>query len=274
MGSDQHYPEEVPKRQEDVTAFRMDAHAVTNKCFAEFVEVTSYVTSCERPLDRSEHPDMPDFFCQPGSFVFRMTPHPVRLTDPRQWWALVPGASWRHPEGPGSSLAGREDHPVVHVSYEDALAFARWVGKSIPTEEQWEYAATLTVSVVPDDSTHLNIWRGEFPYLNERVKAHPFTVPAASNWRSCDGLSHMLGNVWEWTRSPYEATPKKGSDCCTATDSRAASVQTVRALKGGSYLCADSYCRRYRPSARIGMPQNESAGHIGFRCVVNLPQAE
>lgn len=272
MGSDQHYPEEAPARQVNVSAFCIDAHTVTNADFAAFVQDSGYVTSCEHLFDATDQPYLPKEARQPGGLVFQMTPHPVRLTDPHQWWAFIPGACWRHPEGPGSSIAGRENHPVVHASFDDALAYATWAGKSLPTEAQWEYAAARSSQPEAKSGPELNIWRGAFPYRHDRVSAHPFTVPAESAQPSFGNLSNMLGNVWEWTIDPYEPTAAKDGSCCTATDTCAASAHTVRVLKGGSYLCADSYCQRYRPSARISMPQNESAGHIGFRCVVNLAQ--
>ncbi|PJI84637.1 formylglycine-generating enzyme required for sulfatase activity [Yoonia maricola] len=262
MGSDQHYPEEAPERHVDVPAFQMDASAISNAAFAAFIADTGYVTSCERPYDAGDQSALPDVACIPGSLVFQMTRQPVRLTDPRQWWTFVPGAYWRCPEGPGSSIEAREDHPVVHVSCDDALAYATWAGKALPTEAQWEYAAAQSSPCDPK----LNIWRDAFPYRHHRVNGHPFTVPAGAGQPSGRGLSNMLGNVWEWTATPYQASHAKGG-CCATPETDAPSAQTVMTLKGGSYLCADNYCRRYRPSARIGLAQNETAGHIGFRCV-------
>lgn len=252
MGSDDHYPEETPTRWVEVGAFQMDAITVTNDAFATFIRATGYVTTSEHAVGRAAQPDMPDVFYQPASLVFQMTPYPVRLTDPSQWWAFVPGACWRHPEGPGSTLDGRGDHPVVHVSFNDAMAYADWAGKRLPTEAEWEFAA----SQVADGD--INIWRGAFPHQNDRTNAAPFTVPAMSD---APGLSHMLGNVWEWTSDIFQSESKRG---CCAPD---VGTQKLRVLKGGSCLCADSYCRRYRPAARLGYDQTSATGHIGFRCV-------
>ncbi len=263
MGSDDHYPEEAPARWVDVGAFDMDATTVTNDEFAAFVRATDYVTTSERAVDRAAHPDMPDAFYVPGSLVFRMTAHPVRLDDPGQWWAFVPGACWRHPEGPTSRLVGRGDHPVVHVSYLDAMAYADWAGKRLPTEAEWEYAASSATDPSQTEDGEINIWRGAFPHQNERTSSAPFTMSARSDAPSTSGLVNMLGNVWEWT-SDTLITPKKIGCCAPDANMH---HPAARVLKGGSYLCADSYCRRYRPAARIGYDEKSATGHIGFRCV-------
>ncbi|MEP4196905.1 MAG: SUMF1/EgtB/PvdO family nonheme iron enzyme [Aliishimia sp.] len=262
MGSDRHYPEEAPTRLIDVPSFRMDAACVTNDEFAAFVDATGYVTTSERPLDPKEQPNMPEAFYAAGSLVFRKSDHPVRLTDPSQWWDYIAGACWKRPEGPDSTLSGRGDHPVVHVSYVDASAYARWAGKGLATEEQWEYAAA---TACPEPAT-LNIWRGIFPVHNERTNVAPFTVPARLPVSKHSALHHMLGNVWEWTSSIFETAASSQPNCCSRTSATGVQIRK-RILKGGSYLCADSYCRRYRPAARIAGDEVSTAGHIGFRCV-------
>lgn len=260
MGSDRHYPEEAPSRPVDVSSFQIDASAVTNTAFSAFVGATGYVTTSERPLDPDLDPGMPDDYYLPGALVFTIPAHPVGLNDASKWWSLIPGACWRHPEGPTSTLAGRGDHPVVQVSYMDALAYAHWAGKSLPSEVQWEYAAAVGEMAASTKTTDLNIWHGVFPNQNLRRSAPPFTVPAKSG-PSKNGLYHMLGNVWEWTSDSFSIAGTH--DCCGAD---AAAGTDMRVLKGGSFLCAENYCRRYRPPARIGYSQESATNHIGFRC--------
>ncbi|MCF8516659.1 MAG: formylglycine-generating enzyme family protein [Rhodobacteraceae bacterium] len=260
MGSNEHYPEEAPARMVAVEAFKIDAYAVTNDDFAAFVADSGYVTTSEIELFREETSSMPDAYYQAGSLVFRMTDRPVSLTNPNQWWHFVPGANWRHPEGPESNIASRGDHPVVHVSQIDALAYAAWAGKALPSEAQWEYAANC--GDAGDNGLGPNIWRGTFPHQNSRTSQPPFTIASAAGKATAEGLFNMLGNVWEWTCDPFE---KATASCCSAKF--APLVQMT--LKGGSYLCAESYCRRYRSAARIGYDPRAATGHIGFRCVVS-----
>lgn len=261
MGSDHHYPEEAPSRFADVSSFQMDTRAVTNDDFSAFVRSTGYITTSEQPLDREGDPGMPDDYYSPGALVFTKPTHPVGLSDASKWWSFVPGACWRHPEGPESSLVGRGDHPVVQVSYTDALAYAQWVGKALPSEVQWECAAAVGEMAASAKTADLNIWHGTFPYQNLRCTAPPFTVPAKSG-PSKNGLYHMLGNVWEWTSDSFSSACTRG--CCGAD--AAASVTDIKVLKGGSFLCAKNYCRRYRAPARIGYSQASATNHIGFRC--------
>lgn len=261
MGSDHHYPEEAPSRSVDVLSFQIDASAVTNSDFSAFVRATGYMTTSEQPLDPDFDPGMPDDYYLPGALVFTMPAHPVGLSDASKWWSFVPGACWRHPEGHASTLAGRGDHPVVQVSYTDALAYARWVGKTLPSEVQWEYAAAIGEMAAGANPADLNIWHGVFPNQNERRFAPPFTVPAKSG-PSQNGLYHMLGNVWEWTSDSMSTEGTRG--CCGAD--AAASVTDTKVLKGGSFLCAETYCRRYRPAARMGYALISATNHIGFRC--------
>ena len=249
MGSDRHYPEEAPTRLVEVAPFLIDAGAVTNDAFASFVAETGYITTSERPAEGAA-----------GSLVFQMTDGPVSLLEPSHWWQYVIGANWKHPEGPQSNLNGRGNHPVVQVSYLDASAYAAWAGKSLPSETQWEFAATIASS----DRTEMNIWRGAFPHQNDRHLSAPFTIPSFSKDALRSGLHNMLGNVWEWTSDPYLAPIAEKPNCCPPKDPPAEECLT---LKGGSYLCADTYCRRYRPSARIGHAKTSATSHIGFRCV-------
>lgn len=249
MGSDRHYPEEAPERMVEVAPFQIDAAAVTNDAFARFVAATGYVTTSEQSIDGDA-----------GSLVFRMTDGPVSLHDPSQWWDFVEGASWQHPEGQQSNLIGLGSHPVVHVSFIDALAYANWAGKILPSEAQWEFAATIAAS----DRADMNIWRGAFPHQNDSHQFAPFTVPALRNEASRSGLHNMLGNVWEWTIDSFSPIAKGKPNCCSQETH---SLQDTRTLKGGSHLCADSYCRRYRPAAKIGYCETSATSHIGFRCV-------
>ena len=236
----------------EVAPFQIDAASVTNDAFAAFIAATGYITTSERPNDKQNG--------VAGSFVFQMTKDPVSLLDPNQWWRFVPGANWRHPEGPQSNLAERGLHPVVNVSFIDALAYANWAGKSLPSEVQWEFAANVAAS----DRLDMNIWRGDFPHQNERSDAAPFTVPSSNSEVPRSKLHNMLGNVWEWTTDSFSQTPIGSLSCCALETQ---SPQGARTLKGGSYICAENYCRRYRPAARIGHTETSATSHIGFRCV-------
>lgn len=255
MGSDHHYPEERPARTASVAPFAIDRHAVTNAQFARFVEATGYITTAESTASEQD---------KPGSLVFQMTDAPVSLLDPRQWWTHVPGAYWHAPEGPGSSIDERMDHPVVQVSKVDAAAYADWAGKRLPTEREWEFAASFAFDMRTVLET-ANIWRGHFPHRNDRRDTPPFTVTVKSKNRHPKLPEHMIGNVWEWTSTPFHKQVR--ATCCGGSNSKATS--TLWSLKGGSFLCADTYCRRYRPQARIGQIAEHSTNHIGFRCAVD-----
>lgn len=254
MGSDRHYPEEAPERMVEVAPFQIDAEAVTNDAFAAFVAATGYITTSERPTGEQNGVT--------GSLVFQMTNGPVSLLDPTQWWRFVAGAHWKHPEGPYSNLDGRGLHPVVHISFIDANAYANWAEKCLPSEAQWEFAANIAGS----DRSETNIWHGSFPYQNERTLAGPFTMPSLNSDTPRSGLHNLLGNVWEWTTDPF-SRPTAGKPSCCAQET--SSSQLALTLKGGSHLCAESYCRRYRPSARIGHGKASATSHIGFRCVID-----
>jgi formylglycine-generating enzyme required for sulfatase activity len=272
----------------------MDEHPVTVAEFRRFVKATGYVTVAERPLDPATYPQADPTLLVPGSLVFRKTRGPVNLNDYRQWWAYVPGAAWRHPEGPASTLHGRERHPVVHVAYEDAEAYATWAGKAVPTEAEWEFAArggldgaifTWGDEFAPQGRMMANTWQGGFPWQNLRTDGYEGTSPVGSFPPNGYGLYDMAGNVWEWTCDYF--TPRhpeeEGKPCCVPHNPRVAAPEQSYALgqpgahiprkviKGGSHLCAPNYCLRYRPAARQGETVETSTGHIGFRCIVRVP---
>ena len=276
LGSDAHYPEEGPTREVSVDGFWMQTHQVTNAQFAEFVSATDYVTVAERPLNPDDYPGAPPENLQPGSMVFRRTAGPVDLRHLNLWWRWTPGACWSHPRGPRSSTSGRESHPVVHVAFEDAAAYANWSGLGLPTEAQWEVAARGGLSgatyVWGDEPEHTgqklaNYWHGEFPYLPDT--GYGQTTPVGSFAPNGYGLFDMAGNVWEWTTDWY-AGDRSIESCCAADSYDPAQPQFQiprRVIKGGSFLCADSYCMRYRPAARRPQMVDTGMSHIGFRCI-------
>ena len=258
MGSDDHYRDERPAHNVAVSGFWIDETAVTNADFSDFVAATGYVTVAERPIDPADYPGADRGMLVPGSLVFRMTDGPVDLKDYRNWWAWTPGACWRHPEGPGSDIAGREDHPVVQVAFEDAAAYAAWAGKELPTEAEWEFAARGGLDGAEfawgDDltpgGTHLaNTWQGPFPAIDIGEDGHQGLAPVGCYEPNGYGLYDMAGNVWEWTSTPFDAGGNTGT------------------IRGGSYLCAPSYCARFRPAARQPQEWDFSASHIGFRTI-------
>ncbi len=275
VGSDDHYPEEAPVHDVDVDGFWMQRHPVTNAQYSEFVSATGYVTVAERPLDPAQYPGAPRENLVPGSMVFTRTAGPVDLRHLSQWWTWTPGACWNHPRGPKSSLRNREDHPVVHIAFEDAQAYADWAGLALPTEAQWEVAAraglpqaTYTWGNEPETGGRklANYWHGEFPYLPDT--GYGTTTPVGTFPANGYGLFDMAGNVWEWTTDWY-GEDRTVAPCCAA-DSRDGQFGIPRkVIKGGSFLCADSYCRRYRPAARRPQQIDTGMSHIGFRCVDN-----
>ncbi len=290
MGSDQHYPEEAPAHQVRVDGFFVDPYPITNRQFASFVAATEYRTLAERALDPTAFPGVARDKLQPGSMVFRPPDGPVDLRDIRNWWDWKPGAYWRHPEGRGSSVAARLDHPVVHVAYEDAEAYARSVGKALPTEAEWEFAARGGLNkaefawgdeFAPGGRSMANTWRGEFPWQNLNPEGLKRTCPVGRHPPNDYGLFDMVGNVWEWTTDWFsEHDPSAaGKPCCVPENPRGGSVDasydsaqpTVliprKVVKGGSFLCAPNYCRRYRPAARHAQTIDSGMSHIGLRCV-------
>jgi formylglycine-generating enzyme required for sulfatase activity len=279
MGSDHHYPEESPAHVVAVDGFLIDRYAVTNSDFARFVQHSGYVTLAERPPDPAQYRGARPDLLVPASAVFVPPPHRVELHDPYQWWTYVPGADWRHPQGPGSTVAGRPDHPVVHVAWEDVLAYAAWAGVQLPTEAEWELAARGGIDGAPyawgeefnPDGRHLaNTWQGEFPIENTAADGHEGTAPVGRYPPNGYGLYDMIGNVWEWTADWYAEHSATAHACCADShDPAAPGVRMPRkVVKGGSYLCAPNYCRRYRPAARTPQAVDTSTSHLGFRCVV------
>ena len=293
MGSSAFYAEEGPVRDVEVASFSIDGGPVTVAQFARFVEQTGYVTVAEREPDAADYPEADPALLVPGSAVFQPTPGPVPLNDPSRWWAYVPGADWRHPWGPGSDNSQRADHPVNHVAYEDAVAFADWAGKELPTEAEWEYAARGGIDGAlfawgdaerPGDDLMANSWQGDFPWRNTGAKQWRGTSPVGLFPSNGYGLYDATGNVWEWTTDYYSprgaGTEALDRPCCgppmnPRVDTPDASYDVGRpgahiprrVVKGGSHLCAPSYCLRYRPAARQPEAIDTSTSHIGFRCV-------
>jgi len=273
MGSEAFYPEEAPVHDVAVEGFWIDERPVTVTQFRRFVKATGYVTLAERALDPADYPGADPADLVPGSLVFRAAPGPVDLDDYRNWWAYVPGACWSAPEGPGSDTYTRGRHPVTHVAFEDACAYASWAGKALPTEPEWEYAArgglgqaTYTWGDEYADGL-ANTWQGEFPWQNSMTDGYAGTSPVAAFPPNGYGLYDMAGNVWEWTASHFTAD-HVAKPCCGPRDDRPDTHIPRRVTKGGSHLCAPNYCLRYRPAARQGQSIDSSTSHIGFRCVV------
>ena len=290
MGSDKHYPDEAPAHRVTVNGFWIDRHPVTNRQFKEFVRATKHVTVAEITPDPKDYPGALPHMIYAGSLMFSPPAHPVSLRDFSQWWSFAKGANWRHPYGPGSNIRGLDDHPVVHVAFNDVLAYATWAGKDLPTEAEWEFAAWGGLEGVefawgdeltPGGRHMANTWQGEFPSQNANADGFERTSPVGAFPPNRYGLHDMIGNVWEWTADWY--SPKHQAEavkaCCIpqnprggreadSYDPRITNVKIPRkVIKGGSHLCAPNYCRRYRPAARHAEPVDTSTSHLGFRCI-------
>ena len=289
MGSNDHYPEEAPAHRVRVDPFWIDRYAVTNREFARFVEATGYVTLAERPANPADYPGAKPELLAPSSVMFRKAKERIDLTDHYNWWIYVAGADWRHPRGPGSTIKGLWKHPVVHVAFEDAEAYAAWAGKALPTEAEWEFAArgglegaefTWGDEFTPGNRHMANTWQGEFPWQNLLQDGYEGTAPVGAFPPNGYGLYDMAGNVWEWTTDWYQDHGRIAKSCCTlenprggdpdaSRDPRLPDVRIPRkVMKGGSHLCAPNYCRRYRPAARMPQGIDTSTCHLGFRCIV------
>lgn len=291
MGSDKHYPEEGPVHQVTVNGFWMDKLTVTNRDYQKFVEATGYVTVAERPLNPDDYPGAAPEALVPGSLVFYKPNQKVDLRNIGNWWAYIPGACWKYPEGPGSSLEKRWDHPVVHVAWEDVEEYAKWAGKDLPTEAEWEFACRGGLEgrtyewgdeMMPQGKMMANFWVGEFPWKNLSFHGFEKTSYVGAFPANGYGLHDMTGNVWEWTQDWFESKHQhdKKKACCIPVNPRGGKKENSydlrqpqfriprKVLKGGSHLCAQNYCYRFRPAARHAQMLDSGASHIGFRCVV------
>jgi sulfatase modifying factor 1 len=280
MGSDDWYPEERPARRARVHGFWIDRNPVTVADFRRFVDATRYLTLAERPIDAADYPDADPELLVPGSAVFIATDGPVAL-DSLVWWHYVPGACWHRPEGDGSNVDDRADHPVAHIAFEDAQAYADWAGKSLATEAEWERAARgglerLTYAwgdeETPDGKWLANVWQGEFPWQNLALDGYQRTSPVGAFPPDGYGLHDMIGNVWEWTSDEYTLSKDlrrspPGPGCCSPPAAMKPARFPSRVIKGGSHLCARNYCLRYRPAARQSQTIDTSTSHLGFRCI-------
>jgi formylglycine-generating enzyme len=290
MGSDRHYPEEAPAHPVSVDSFWIDCTPVTNYEFARFVAETGYVSFAERAPDPKDYPGAPPEMLLPASVVFAKPKGPVNMSNHYNWWTYVRGANWRHPLGPRSHLNGKAKHPAVHIGYEDADAYSKWAGKSLPTEAEWEFAARGGLDgadfawgneFLPKAYVMANTWQGEFPWQNLGCEGYEGTSPVGLFPTNGYGLHDMIGNVWEWTADWYTTRHKAVDTCCRGAhnplgadrdqsfDPAMPEIKIPRkVIKGGSYLCAPNYCQRYRPAARMAQPIDTATCHLGFRCII------
>ena len=287
MGSEHHYPEEGPSRTVAVDGFWIEDRPVSNAAFARFVAATGWITAAEIAPRAEDYPGALPGMLKPASMVFTPTLGPVDLRHPDHWWRFLAGAYWRQPSGPGSTIDGLEDHPVVHVALRDVEAYTAWAGLDLPTEAEWELAARGGLDgaeyawgdgLTPDGRCMANTWQGAFPWANLDPDGWSRTSPPGFYPPNGFGLYDMIGNVWEWTKDWWSAgapassccipqNPTGGEEAASADGCESAMPIPRKVLKGGSHLCAPSYCRRYRPAARHAHPIDTSTSHVGFRCV-------
>jgi formylglycine-generating enzyme len=291
LGSNDHYPEEGPAARVTVNDFWIDATPVTNRQFRTFVQETGHVTAAELAPDPNQYPTAAPHMLRPGSSLFVRPTRQVSLNDAHQWWCFSFGTDWRHPWGPHSEVDALLEHPVVHVAFADAEAYARWAGKELPTEAEWEFAArggldrqpyAWGAELAPGGVPVANYWQGAFPHENLLEDGYERTSPVRTFPSNGYGLYDMIGNVWEWTADWYadRRTQSALQGCCIPRNPRGGSEDGSRdlgdpgaafgrkVLKGGSHLCAANYCQRYRPAARYAQTLDTSTSHIGFRCVL------
>lgn len=282
LGGQQYYPEERPAHIISIKAFNIDATEVTNRQFSEFVAATAYVTRAEKGLPEAKYQALPNNLRRPGSVVF-IPPNSAQAAYDASWWVFVEGANWRAPTGPESSIIGLDDHPVVHIAFEDALAYARWRGRRLPTENEWEAALSPknsddnpeggslinTPAVKAPLPAQANIWQGIFPYINEAEDKYIGTAPVGCFKPNQHGLYDMIGNVWELTSSEFSSHSSEQDSALK--DLNHDNEFGYGVIKGGSYLCAQNYCARYRSTARQAQEWALGASHIGFRTVADRP---
>ncbi len=290
MGSDNHYEEEAPAHKVTVDGFWMDKYELTNGEFRKFVDETGYVTFCELPPNPDDYPGALPEMLIPASVVFSKPQRSVDLSNHYNWWAYIQGANWMHPFGPESNIEGKDNFPVVHLAYTDVEAYAKWAGKDIPTEAEWEFAARGGIEgaefawgneLYPESKPAANTWQGDFPIENTLDDGFELIAPVGSYPPNGYGLYDIIGNVWEWTTDFYQYHKNNAQTCCASNprggiaegsyDPRSPDIFIPRrVMKGGSYLCAPNYCRRYRPAARMAQPVDTSTCHVGCRLIVRI----